>query len=116
MTTSAVHFHRWGRGFYSWSNGENVLSDRYLSANVCRDSDNPHRWVIRYFVESENAHVEFDIWSLRMARGILARVAKTYHPPVGASVMHRSSLVAYMSFQGWKVAAEEEIALIGVGA
>lgn len=110
--SSTVRLHKCNRGFYSWSNGESVRSDRYLSANIYRDSDNSSKWVIRYFVDSESAYVEVDIWTLRMARGILARVAATYYPSNDTSVWLRSRQVRNLSFEGWKAAADDEIALI----
>lgn len=114
---SSVKLHRpyTGLGLYSWSNGSDVLSDQYLSANVYRSSADSRYWEIRYFVGSESAYVELSIWTLRMARNILARVKASYRPQNGDSEWYRRNLVRDLSFEAWQAAADDEIDLIAAG-
>jgi hypothetical protein len=67
-------------GYHAWHNGQDILSTAYLAATVDRDSHDRSEWVITLSAGRGGQHVYrvADVWTLRMARTILASVRDAY--------------------------------------
>lgn len=108
-------------GLYSWSNGQDVLSPRYLSANIHRNTyGNPeegtraNEWTIRLFHRGKVMEARQDVWNLRMVRDMLARIdaawleiADGYEDAEDWRIRYAYERIVH---EAWMAAADVEIA------
>lgn len=115
----------WSNGaelFVTDADGRMVRDDRdkyamnpaYLAANIFRTPDDPkRRWTIKFFLAGELKSVldQDDVWSLRMARQLLAYLAADWKPKNTDAWLLRREL-ADAVHAAWLEAADREILAI----